>query len=153
MNWLLLAVFILVCELVGVSGSFFTVRAIPAWYAKLKKPAFNPPNWVFGPAWIILYALQGIAAYLVFRTSGIGPALDVFVIQLILNAIWTPLFFGAKRLGAALVELIVLLLCIVATIVLFFGIDVIAAWLMVPYLLWVIFATTLNYKIWQLNRK
>ena len=128
------------------------MRAIPTWYAKLKKPTFNPPNWVFGPAWTILYALQGVAAYLVFQTSGIGFALGAFIIQLLLNALWTPLFFGAQRLGAAFAELIVLLIFIIATIILFFGISVIAAWLMVPYALWTVFATALNYKIWQLNR-
>jgi tryptophan-rich sensory protein len=153
MNWLLLILFIAICELVGASGSFFTVRAIPTWYTKLNKPTFNPPNWIFGPVWTILYALQGIAAYLVFRTNGIGLALDLFIVQLLLNALWTPLFFGAKRLGVALAELIVLLMCIVVTIILFSEINAIAAWLMVPYMLWTAFATALNYKIWQLNRK
>jgi benzodiazapine receptor len=151
MNWLLLVIFIIVCELVGISGSIFTVKAIPTWYATLKKPMFNPPNWIFGPVWTILYALQGIAAYLVFRASGIGLALGIFIIQLLLNALWTSLFFGVKRLGAALIELIVLLICIVATIMLFFGINALAAWLMVPYMFWSAFATALNYKIWQLN--
>lgn len=152
MDWLLLIAFIVVCELVGVSGSFFTVRAIPTWYAHLKKPAFNPPNWIFGPVWTILYALQGVAAYLIFQASGIGFAIGIFVIQLLLNALWTPLFFGAKRLGAALVELIALFIFIIATIVSFSGISTGAAWLLVPYALWVTFAMALNYKIWQLNR-
>ncbi len=151
MDWILLFIFVVVCEAVGVSGSFFTVRAIPGWYAKLKKPSFNPPNWIFGPVWTILYALQGIAAYFVFQSNGIGTAFDVFVVQLALNAVWTPLFFGAKRLGAALAELIALLLCIIAAIILFFGINTLAAWLMVPYMLWVAFATILNYETWRLN--
>jgi tryptophan-rich sensory protein len=151
MNWLLLAVFIVVCELVGLAGSIFTVRAIPTWYARLKKPTFNPPNWVFGPAWTMLYALQGIAACLIFQAGGYSLAFIIFIIQLFLNALWTPLFFGAKRIGAALFELIILLIFIIATIVLFFGIDVLAAWLMMPYFFWVIFATTLNYRIWWLN--
>jgi tryptophan-rich sensory protein len=81
MNWLLLILFIAICELVGASGSFFTVRAIPTWYTKLNKPTFNPPNWIFGPVWTILYTLQGIAAYLVFRTNGIGLALDHFIFR------------------------------------------------------------------------
>ena len=152
MNWPLLIAFILVCELVGISGSVFTVRAIPTWYAGLKKPSFNPPNWIFGPVWTMLYALQGIAAYLIFQASGSGIAFDVFIVQLLLNALWTPLFFGAKRIGAALVELIILLIFIIATIVLFFGISAPAAWLMVPYALWSAFATALNYQIWRLNR-
>ena len=98
MNWLSLIIFIVVCELVGISGSFFTVRAIPTWYAKLKKPTFNPPNWIFGPVWTVLYALQGIAAYLVFQKNGIDFALEFFVVQLILNALWTPLFFARNNL-------------------------------------------------------
>lgn len=151
MNWLLLAIFIVVCELVGISGSVFTVRAIPTWYARLKKPAFSPPNWIFGPVWTILYALQGVAAYLIFRASGSGIAFDIFIVQLLLNALWTPLFFGAKRIGAALVEIILLLICIIATIALFSGISAIAAWLMTPYVLWVAFATMLNYEIWRLK--
>lgn len=152
MHWLLLVIFIVACELVGISGSVFTVRAIPTWYAKLKKPAFNPPNWIFGPVWTILYALQGIAAYLIFQASGNGIAFDVFIVQFLLNVLWTPLFFGAKRIGAALAELIALLIFIMATIILFFGVDTIAAWLMIPYVLWVAFATMLNYSIWKLNR-
>lgn len=152
MDWLLLVIFIVVCELVGISGSVFTVRAIPTWYARLKKPSFNPPSWIFGPVWTALYALQGFAVYLIFRVNGDGIAFDVFIVQLILNALWTPLFFGAKRLGAALAELIVLLICVVTTVVLFFGINTAAAWLMIPYALWVAFATILNYSIWQLNR-
>ncbi len=151
MDWLSLLIFVVVCEAVGASGTFFTVRAIPGWYAALKKPSFNPPNWIFGPVWTALYALQGIAAYLVFRSNGTGAAFIIFIIQLALNAIWTPLFFGAKRLGAALAELILLLIFIIATIILFSGISILAAWLMVPYVLWVAFATILNYGIWRLN--
>lgn len=151
MNWFLLVAFVVVCELVGISGSFFTVRSIPTWYANLKKPSFNPPNWIFGPVWALLYALQGVAAYLVYRSSGIGFAFVLFVIQLALNALWTPLFFGAKLLGVALAELVVLVACIVVTAVWFFGIDALAAWLMVPYILWTIFATALNYSLWKLN--
>ena len=151
MDWPLLLVFVVACELVGASGSFFTVRAIPGWYAALKKPSFNPPNWIFGPVWTVLYALQGAAAYFVFQANGTGVALSVFVGQLILNAAWTPIFFGAKRFGAAFAEIVVLFLLIIMAMVLFFGISVLAGWLMVPYLLWVAFAATLNYRIWRLN--
>ena len=152
MNWLLLIAFVVVCELVGILGSIFTVRAIPTWYARLRKPTFSPPNWLFGPVWTILYALQGIAAYLVFQQTGNGPAFELFIIQLLLNACWTPLFFGAKRIGAAFAEIIVLLIFIVVTTTLFFSVNAIAGWLMVPYAAWVAFATMLNYKIWRLNR-
>lgn len=152
MSWLLLISFVVVCELVGISGSVFTVRAIPTWYARLKKPAFSPPNWLFGPVWTILYALQGIAAYLVFQHADNEPAFACFIFQLVLNAIWTPLFFGAKRIGAALAEIILMLIFIIITTVLFFTVTAIAGWLMIPYVAWVSFATALNYKIWELNR-
>jgi benzodiazapine receptor len=150
MNWLLLIAFVVVCELVGITGSIFTVRAIPTWYARLRKPTFSPPNWLFGPAWTMLYALQGIAAYLVFH-EGNGSAFALFIFQLLLNACWTPLFFGAKQIGAAFVEIIVLLIFVVVTTVSFFNVNAIAGWLMVPYAAWVAFAATLNYKIWRLN--
>lgn len=151
MDWPLFLVFVVACELIGASGSFFTVRAIPGWYAALKKPSFNPPNWIFGPVWTVLYALQGAAAYFVFQANGTGVAFSIFIGQLILNAAWTPIFFGAKRLGAAFAEIVVLFLLIIMAMVLFFGISVLAGWLMVPYLLWVAFAATLNYRIWRLN--
>ena len=152
MDWLLLVAFIAVCEIAGIIGGIFTVRAIPTWYVHLKKPSFNPPNWIFGPVWTILYALQGIAAYLVFQQTGSGHAFWLFVVQLVLSAIWTPLFFGVKRIGAAFAEIIVLLASIIVTIIVFFEVNVTAAWLMTPYVLWVAFAAILNYKIWQLNR-
>jgi tryptophan-rich sensory protein len=152
MNWLLLIAFVVVCELVGIAGSIFTVRAIPTWYVRLNKPTFSPPNWLFGPVWTILYAVQGIAAYLVFQQTGNGFAFALFIFQLLLNACWTPLFFGAKRIGAAFTELIVLLIFIVITTVLFFSVNAVAGWLMIPYLAWSAFATLLNYKIWRLNR-
>jgi tryptophan-rich sensory protein len=152
MNWLLLIAFVVICELVGISGSVFTVRAIPSWYARLKKPTFSPPNWIFGPVWTILYALQGIAAYLVFQQTGIGTPFASFILQLLLNACWTPLFFGAKKIGTALAEIIVLLIFVILTTILFFSINAIAGWLMVPYAAWSAFATLLNYKLWRLNR-
>jgi benzodiazapine receptor len=151
MHWLPLILSIFVCELVGISGTIFTVRAIPTWYAKLKKPSFNPPNGIFGPVWTILYALQGIAIYLVIYKPNHGVQLIVFIIQLILNTLWTPLFFGAKKLGLAFAEILLMLCFIIATIISFSLIDTPAAWLMIPYALWVAFASILNYKIWKLN--
>jgi len=150
-SWVEIIIAIAVCEAVGVSGAFFTARAIPTWYANLKKPSFNPPNWIFGPVWTVLYALQGISAYLIFHEAANVQALLPFIIQLILNGIWTPLFFGAKKVGPAFFEIIVMLIFIILTIISFYPISQTAAWLMTPYAAWVMFASALNYKIWALN--
>ena len=147
--------FILLAESAGVLGSFFTFSAIPTWYATLVKPAFNPPSWVFGPVWTVLYALMGIAAFLVWKRGWKKPdvksALLVFGIQLALNALWSIIFFGMKELGIAFGEIVLLWFAIVATIRAFYRIDQRAAWLLVPYLAWVTFAAALNYALWSLN--
>lgn len=125
------------------------------WYDALKKPSFNPPNWIFGPVWTTLYLMMGIAAWRVWRNGGFaaqrGP-LGLFLVQLALNALWTPLFFRMHMLGVALLELIVLWLAIAATIRAFRRIDVPAAWLLAPYIAWVSFAGFLNGTLWYLNR-
>jgi translocator protein len=116
-------------------------------YASLPTPAWAPPSWVFAPVWTVLYALMGIAAWRVWKAngfSGASVALGLFFAQLVANALWTPLFFGAGLLGWALVDIVVLDLLLVATIVAFWRIDRPAGLLLVPYLLWVIFATALN---------
>ncbi|MBI2635186.1 MAG: tryptophan-rich sensory protein [Parcubacteria group bacterium] len=153
----------------GVIGSFFTMPAIQSgWYAELAKPAPNPPAWVFGPVWTALYALMGIAAWLVWKQWSQGSpstrlrvktALAVFGLQLFLNAIWSIIFFGLhgstwltiNNLGWALVDIILLWLAIVWTIAVFYKISKPAAYLLAPYLLWVSFASYLNYSIWMLN--
>ena len=154
-NFLKLVIAIAVSEAAGVIGSVFTISAIPNWYAGLVKPALNPPNWVFGPVWTTLYALMGIAAFLVWRNGcerkDVRVALGVFGIQLFLNAIWSIIFFGLQSPGGALVEIVFLWLAIVWTIVVFYKISRPAAWLLVPYILWVSFASYLNYSIWVLN--
>jgi translocator protein len=125
-----------------------------AWYAQLDKPAWTPPSWVFGPAWTTLYTLMGIAAWLVWMRPA-SPArrvaLTVFFVQLVLNAIWTPLFFSARLPGAALIDIILLWLAIVATILLFWRVRPLAGALLIPYILWVSFAAALNFAIWRLN--
>ncbi len=149
-----------VSELAGVIGSVFTFSAIPGWYGTLAKPGLTPPGWVFGPVWITLFALMGIAAFLVWsshakasedKKKGITVALLLFGIQLALNTLWSIIFFGLHSPGAALVEIILLWLAILATIVAFARVVKPAAWLLVPYLLWVSFAAYLNYSIWRLN--
>ena len=154
-NFFKLVIAIAVAELAGVIGSVFTISAIPNWYAGLAKPALNPPAWVFGPAWTTLYALMGIAAFSIWRMGWepkeVKMALGVFGIQLFLNAIWSIIFFGLQNPGWALVDIILLWLAIVWTIAVFYKISKPAAYLLVPYLLWVSFASYLNYSIWMLN--
>ena len=142
-------VFIIGCELVGFIGSAFTFSSIPNWYVYLNKPIFSPPNWLFGPVWTLLYALMGISAYLVWKKKG---SLNLFLIQLGLNFIWTPIFFGARNLFLALVVIVVMWIYIVKTIKAFAKIDKTASYLLYPYLAWVSFATILNFSIWFLNK-
>jgi len=154
-SWTRLTMFVVIAELAGVLGSLFTFKSIPAWYAKLNKPTFGPPNWLFGPVWTALYALQGLAAYLVYEQRNANPssnaALWLFWIQLALNALWTPLFFGLKNPQLAFYEIIILWIFIVLTTVWFFRVNLIAGTLFLPYLAWVTFASALNFYIWRLN--
>ncbi|MFT3830590.1 MAG: TspO/MBR family protein [Opitutaceae bacterium] len=125
-----------------------------AWYAALTKPLWNPPNWVFGPVWTTLYCLMGVAAWLVWRRGGWRVQrrpLGWFSAQLVLNALWTPLFFGFHRLDFALLEIVVLWCAAVATMVAFARASAVAAWLLAPYLAWVSFATFLTFTLWKLN--
>jgi len=124
------------------------------WYAGLQKPSWNPPAWVFGPAWSLLYILMAAAARFVWREGGWktqGKALASFLVQWLLNALWTPLFFGMHRPGLALAEIIVLWLAIAATLASFWRVRKIAGVLLAPYLAWVSFAAVLNAAIWRLN--
>ncbi|MCC6934212.1 MAG: tryptophan-rich sensory protein [Candidatus Yanofskybacteria bacterium] len=150
-----LIIAVAVSQLAGGVGSLFTTPAIPGWYAGLLKPAVAPPNWVFAPVWTTLFLLMGIAAFLVWQ-KGLGRrdvriALGVFVGQLALNTLWSVLFFGLRAPGAAFVEILILWLGIAATIVAFAKISRPAAWLLVPYILWVSFAAYLNAALWLLN--
>ncbi len=149
-HWLALLGFVVLCEAAGLAGTYFTVQAIPEWYAVLNKPSFSPPNWLFGPVWTTLYFMMGAAAFLVWRRQGTA-ALKVFWLQLALNALWTPLFFGLHNPLAGLVCIVLMWLAIVWTVYGFWRVSHPAAWLLVPYLAWVSFATALNYAIWTLN--
>jgi len=154
-NFFKLVIAIVVAELAGIIGSVFTAPSIPTWYAELAKPALNPPAWIFGPAWTTLYFLMGVAAFLVWRRGlerkEVKTALTIFGGQLILNTIWSIIFFGLHNPFWALIEIIVLWLAILATILAFYKISRTAAYLLLPYILWVSFATYLNYSIWMLN--
>ncbi|HUU05640.1 MAG TPA: TspO/MBR family protein [Patescibacteria group bacterium] len=156
MNWTKLLASIAACQLAGFLGSQFTRSAIPSWYAQLQKPSFAPPNWLFAPMWISLYLMMAVAAYLVWHKGlgfkGVGTALTVFLVQLLLNALWSPVFFGLRSPLAGAVVIVVLWLAILATIIAFAKISPPAAWLLVPYLLWVSLATVLNISIYFLNR-
>lgn len=154
-NTFKLIIAIAVSELVGVIGSLFMVTATSAWYEGLLKPTMMPPAWVFGPVWTILFALMGVAAFLVWR-NGLGrkdvrQALLIFVGQLVINALWPFLFFGQHKVFFALLAIVVLWFAIVLTMLAFYQISKHAAYLLVPYLLWVSFAAYLNYSICALN--
>lgn len=146
---------IIVSELAGIIGSVFTVSSISSWYATIIKPALNPPSYVFGPVWTTLYALMGVSAFLIWKKGldrkDVKVALGIFLIQLVLNTLWSIIFFGLHSPGGALVEIILLWLAILATIIAFYKISRTAAYLLLPYILWVSFAAYLNYSIWVLN--
>jgi len=146
---------IILCLLAGFIGSLFTTPAIPGWYATLNKPPFTPPSAVFAPVWTALYLFMGISLFLVWRADKDilrrKTALTVFALQLALNTFWSVLFFGLRSPLAGLIDIACLWAAIVLTIVLFFRISKTAAWLLVPYLLWVSFATLLNASILARN--
>ena len=121
------------------------------WYATLEKPSWNPPAWIFGPVWTALYLMMALAAWLVWRRVGWGWPLALYLVQLVLNAAWTPIFFGAHQLGWALVEILFLWLAILLTLRAFLPVDRLAGLLLVPYLAWVSFASFLNFTLWRLN--
>lgn len=149
-----LIVSIIICQAAGLIGTVFTTSSIPDWYAGLKKPSFNPPNWLFGPVWILLYLLMGISLYLVWKQrdgTETKTALIFFAIQLILNSLWSIIFFGRQQPLLAFFEILILLLFIALTIVKFFPISKVSAYLLLPYLLWVSFASLLNFYIVRLN--
>jgi len=136
-------------------GSLFTVPSIPIWYASLRKPAWTPPSWLFGPVWGLLYAMMAFAVWLVWLRAGITGArvaVLVFAIQLILNVAWSWLFFARRNPGAALVDITLLCLSVGLTALLFARVEPLAAYLLLPYLMWILFAALLNARIWQLNR-
>lgn len=146
---------VVVCLAVGGLSGFATTDAIEGWYATINKPSFNPPNWIFGPVWTTLYIMMGVAAGLVWKAgwdkAEVKSALTIFGIQLLLNGLWSIIFFSWQSALWALVEILMLLAFIVFTIVRFMPINATAAYLLVPYLLWVSFATVLNASIWWLN--
>ena len=146
---------VLIAEGAGAIGSLFTAPAISQWYQFLNKPPFNPPNYLFAPVWIILYALMGVAIYLVVRDGwsrpGVRTASVLYGVQLVLNAIWSIIFFGLRSPFWGLIDIGLLWIAIVFLIPVFHKLNKAAAYLLVPYFLWVSFAAALNFSIWQLN--
>jgi benzodiazapine receptor len=151
---LALAGFLLLSFAAGALGGRATYPAIPGWYQSLEKPSWTPPEWLFGPAWTTLYILMGVAAWLVWRHGGWRSQkrpLTLFVVQVVLNALWSIVFFGMRNPGLGMAEIVVLWLAILATLIAFWRVSRVAGGLMVPYLGWVTFAAALNFAIWRLN--
>jgi tryptophan-rich sensory protein len=152
-NLISFAVFFLAVFIVAASGALFRPGS---WYLGLRKPAWNPPAWIFAPVWTVLYGMIAVAGWriwLVHTEKAVGLALAVYALQLLLNGLWSWLFFGLHKPAWALAEIVALLVSIITTIVTFERVDSIAAWLLVPYLVWVGFATVLNFELWRLNRR
>ena len=150
-----LIVAVLLPVLVGAVSGLFTASSVKTWFVTLNKPSFNPPSYVFAPVWTTLYIMMGVAFYLVWVSvtdkAQQHKAMTVYFIQLFLNFCWSFIFFYKQRPDLAFIEIVFLWVSIVATLVLFYRISNPAGWLLVPYLLWVSFASALNYAIWQLN--
>lgn len=145
---------LVVCLAAADLGAWFTFQSLATWYAELKKPAFQPPGWVFAPVWTALYVAMAVAAWLVWRQRNRTPALYpllLFATQLSLNVAWSYSFFYLRRPELALADIILLWLAIAATMSAFWNSSRVAGWLLLPYLLWVSFAAVLNYSIWTLN--
>ncbi len=154
-NFLKLLVSILIPLIVGGIGSFFTMPNIDFWYEYLNKPFLSPPNWIFGPVWTTLYVLMGISAFLIWRNGldkkDVKKALAIFIFQLFLNSLWSVIFFGFQDPMTAFVGIISLWCAIMATIISFYKVSKIAGLILIPYILWVSFASYLNLMIWILN--
>ena len=140
---------------IGGTAGFFTATGVDSWYQTINKPSWNPPGWIFGPVWTTLYIMMGVALFFVWKSDANEQlkrtAITLFAIQLVLNFFWSFIFFKQHQPGWALVEIIVMWVFILLTIFSFAPISKTAAWLLVPYISWVSFASILNYTIWKLN--
>lgn len=150
-----LVVSVVLCQFAAFLGSLFTRPAIPTWYQTLNKPFFTPPNWIFSPVWISLYLLMGISLFFVWRRSDhprFRLALIFFLVQLILNILWSIAFFGFQSPFWGLIDIVFLWIAILLTLLNFYKVSKFAGTLLLPYLVWVSFATILNFSLWVLNR-
>lgn len=152
---LTLIICLLIPLVTGSLSGLANVGSLNDWYVQLNKPSFNPPGYLFGPVWTVLYLLMGVSLYLIWK-SPTGKqrtnALIIFGVQMFLNFAWSFMFFYFRQIGLALIDIIALWLMIVYMIVNFYKINKVAANIQIPYLLWVSFATILNASIWMLNR-
>ncbi len=149
-----LMVFVAICFAAGALGAAATTSAISGWYTEIAKPSWNPPNWIFGPVWSTLYLMMAIAGWLVWRRKNISNvklSLGLFVVQLVLNSLWSVVFFGMQQMGPAFGEILLLWTAIVLRCLNFWRISKPATALLLPYLAWVSFAAFLNFAIWRLN--
>ncbi len=137
--------------LAGFIGSYFTMPAIPGWYAELVKPELNPPGWIFAPVWTTLYILMGISLFIIWQKGKHHLEIGIFAVQMTLNTTWSIFFFGLQRLDIAFANIILLWIFILLTIIFFYRISRLSACLLLPYIIWVSFAAYLNYSIWMLN--
>lgn len=147
-SWGKLVGAITLCEGAGILGSIFTVNSIQNWYAFLNKPSFSPPNYLFGPVWTLLYLLMGIALYLVRKNKF---AVKLFLVHLVFNTVWSIIFFGLRNIGLAFIDILLMWFTLVYLLFKFYMVRKPAAYLLLPYLFWVSFATLLNYAVWVLN--
>lgn len=153
-SYIKLILSVLLCLSVGAISGIATASSVKTWYVTLEKPVFNPPNYLFGPVWTILYILMGISLYLIMQSPKNEirkKAITIFIIQLVLNFCWSFLFFKFNLLGISFAEIILIWISILFMIITFYKIDKKAALLQIPYLLWVSFASVLNGSIWFLN--
>lgn len=154
-NWVKFVLSMVIVFIAGATGSIFTASSVSTWFPTLVKPSFNPPSWLFGPVWTILYFMIGISLFLVWNSKANKnlkkKAYWVFGVQLVLNAMWSIVFFGMKNPGMAFVVIVLLLISIILNIIWFYKIRKSAGYILVPYLLWVSFASVLNFAIWGLN--
>jgi len=154
-NIIRLIVSILIPQAAGAIGAMLTLPSVSSWYAGLNKPPFNPPDWIFGPVWTALYLLMGISLYFAWKKGlhrkDVKTAVILFALQLLLNVAWTYLFFYLHKPLTAFVEIIVLWLCIAGTMISLFRVSTRAGVLFIPYLIWVSFASVLNFFLWRLN--
>jgi len=153
-NWLKLVVSLLICQVAGGIGSVFTAKSVSSWFLTLNKPSFNPPGWIFGPVWTILFLLMGYSLYLVWSKSNepeAKKALIFFSLQLVLNIAWSFCFFYLQNPLVAFIEIIILWLAILLTIIYFYKVSKVAAYFLIPYIAWVSFAAFLNFMLFYLN--
>lgn len=154
-DWKKLLISILLCQMAGVVGAFFTTPAIKSWYVFLIKPTFAPPNWLFGPVWVTLYILMGISLYLIWKKGlnkkEVKSAFSLFLIHLLFNSLWSIIFFGMKSILGGFIEISILLVLVLNVYFKFYKINKVAAYLLIPYFFWGVFATFLNFNLLILN--